>query len=72
MPAEQLTGLAVPMLFLHGTGDEVNPAYISLDLAEAAHASVQFVEGAPHGMARYLEPETYYKALIGFFDEAVR
>ena len=72
MSAEQLAGVDVPMLFLHGTGDEVNPAYISLDLAEAAHAAVQFVEGAPHGMARYLDPDAYYKALIGFFDRAVR
>lgn len=70
---ERMAGAAVPLLLIHGTGDTQVLAWQSEALAEAAgeNAQLLLVEGAEHGMARYLEPDTYYDALLGFFEEAL-
>lgn len=71
--AERIAGADVPLLLIHGTGDTQVLAWQSEELAEAAgeNAQMLLVEGAEHGMARYLEPDTYYDALLGFFEEAL-
>lgn len=63
----------VPMLLIHGTGDSDVLAWESEDLAAAAgkQAHLLLVEGAEHGMARFLEPETYSDALLSFFAAAL-
>lgn len=73
VPADRLQTIDVPLLLLHGTGDDVSPAYVSEDIAAAVgeNARVRFIEGAGHGMARYVEPQTYYAELIGFLSEAL-
>lgn len=71
---EALAQAQVPMLLVHGTLDDQTPAYLSEDIAALAGGTSQvlFVEGASHGMARYIDPQEYYERLIGFFDEAIR
>lgn len=71
--AERIDGADVPLLLIHGTGDTQVLAWQSEALAEAAgeNAHLLLVEGAEHGMARYLEPDTYYDALLGFFEETL-
>ena len=46
----------------------------SEDIAAAAGDNVRllYVEGAGHGMARYVDETAYYEALLGFYDEAVQ
>ena len=46
----------------------------SEDIAAAAGDNVRllYVEGAGHGMARYIDETAYYEALLGFYDEAVQ
>lgn len=63
----------VPMLLIHGTGDSDVLAWESEDLAAAAgeRGRLLLVEGAGHGMARFLEPETYADALLSFFADAL-
>ena len=34
-----------------------------------SRAEVCLIEGATHGMARYVDPEQYYDALLTFFRE---
>ena len=71
--AEKIAGADVPLLLIHGTGDTQVLAWQSEDIASAAgeNARLLLVEGAEHGMARYLEPDAYYDALIGFFEDAL-
>lgn len=63
----------VPILLIHGTGDQVVPAWNSEDIVSACpgNASLLFIEGAGHGQSRFLDEETYYAALLGFFDRAI-
>lgn len=61
----------VPTLLFAGTLDEQSPAYLAQDIADAmsGRARVCLIEGATHGMARYVQPEQYYDALLAFFHE---
>lgn len=75
MPEEMpgsIGAAAIPLLLLHGTGDQDVPAWHSEDIVLAAgkNAQLYYVEGAAHGMARYVDPQGYYDTLIGFFDRA--
>ena len=71
--ADRIDGADVPLLLIHGTGDTQVLAWQSEDIAQAAgeNAQLLLVEGAEHGMARYLEPDVYYDALLGFFAHAL-
>lgn len=69
---EPLAACELPLLLIHGTGDSEVPAWHSEDLVEAGkNAQLLFAEGAAHGMARYAQAETYYAALLRFFDKAI-
>lgn len=63
-----------PLLLIHGTGDQTVPAWHSEDIALAAgeNAQLLFIEGAGHGLSRYVQEKTYYDALLSFFEEALR
>lgn len=67
-------GFRLPLLLIHGTGDADIPAWHSEDIAVEAGDGAQLllVEGAGHGMARYVDQEKYYDALLGFFDGALQ
>ena len=62
-----------PLLLLAGTLDEQSPAYLAEDIALAAggRARVELIEGASHGMARYMDAQRYYAALLAFLKEEV-
>ena len=68
---ERFAGGGVPTLLFAGTLDEQSPAYVAQDIAAAmgSRAEVCLIEGATHGMARYVDPEQYYDALLAFFRE---
>jgi len=70
---EAVRSCSIPLLLIHGTGDEDVPAWHSEDIADAAgeEAEVFFVEGALHGEARFAEPKAYYDKLLSFFLDAV-
>ncbi len=66
-------GVYTPLLLLCGTFDEEAPAWEGEDIAaRAEEARVLLVEGARHGMARYVEPDAYYGALTSFYEDALR
>lgn len=71
--ADRIAGADVPLLLIHGTGDAQVLAWQSEDIVQAAgeNAQLLLVEGAGHGMARYLEPDAYYDALLSFFENAL-
>jgi len=64
----------VPLLLIHGTGDEIVPAWHSEDIAAAAgeRAQLLFVEGAGHGLSRYVDPEAVYDTMLRFFQDALQ
>ena len=63
----------LPLLLIHGTFDSEVPAWQAEDVAHAAKdAQLLPVEGAAHGMARYVEPDAYCGALIGFLNRHLR
>lgn len=63
----------VPLLIIHGTGDQLVPAWNGEDIATAAGDGAQLllIEGAGHGMSRHLNPQTYYNTLFEFFQTAI-
>lgn len=67
----RLAGGGVPTLLFAGTLDEQSPAYVAQDIAAAmgSRAQVCLIEGATHGMARYVDPEQYYDTLLAFLRE---
>jgi fermentation-respiration switch protein FrsA (DUF1100 family) len=64
---------AVPVLFIHGTGDAVVPYHHSVELYEKAHEPKAFwtVEGGRHADAFVRPNEPYRKALVAFLTSAV-
>ena len=70
---DMLRKVDMPLLLLHGTGDQDVPAWHSEDLAAAAgeKASLFFAEGALHGMARHAQPQAYYDVLLDFYEAAL-
>lgn len=71
VPLSRLKGDGKPLLLLAGTLDEQSPAYLAEDIAQAAggRARVELIEGASHGMARYMDAQRYYAALLAFLKE---
>lgn len=69
----KIAGAGIPLLLIHGTGDAQVLAYQSEDIVRAAgeNARLLLMEGAGHGMARFLEMNTYYDALLSFFEQAL-
>ncbi len=63
----------VPLLLIHGTGDQTVPAWHSEDIALAAgeNAKLLYIEGAGHGLSRFVDEQGYYENLLGFFEEAL-
>lgn len=63
----------LPLLLISGTLDgETSPVHSERAADAAANARLLLVEGAAHGMARYIDPDGYYGALFSLFDGAVR
>lgn len=62
-----------PIMFIHGTGDQLTPAWHSEDLAQATgeNAHLMLIEGASHVMARFADPQLYYDTLFSFLSEAL-
>lgn len=71
--SDQISRARTPLLLIHGTGDQIVPAWHSEDIAFAAgeNAQLLFIEGAGHGLSRYVQEKTYYDALLGFFDKSL-
>jgi dipeptidyl aminopeptidase/acylaminoacyl peptidase len=61
-----------PLLLIHGTADPAIPWQQSQELYDAAKEpkSLWLVEGAGHGDARKLQPETYLSVLLAFYKKA--
>ena len=72
-PKASVKSCRIPLLLISGTFDSEVPAWHSEDIASAApDARLLLVEGASHGMARYVEPDTYFGAMIGLFDACAK
>lgn len=63
----------LPVLMIHGTGDDYVPCEMSYENAKAGGDRVRLltVEGAGHGMSYLTDPETVKGALAAFLDEHV-
>ena len=70
----RIASARIPLLLIHGTGDQDVPAWQSEDIALAAgeHAQLLYVEGAGHGLSRYVDPEMYYDSLLLFYESALK
>lgn len=70
---QRIQDYPLPLLVIHGTGDKEVPAWHGEDVAHAAgeNAQLYFVEGAAHGMARFLEPQEYQRTLLAFYAHEV-
>ena len=59
----------IPVLFIHGTGDEFVPVHMSIKNYQACAAPrrICLVDGATHAMSWYFDQDKYRAALEGFF-----
>lgn len=71
--SERIGQVKTPVLLIHGTGDQQVHAWQSEDIALAAgeNAQVLLIEGAGHGLSRFVEPQRYYDTLLTFFSQAL-
>ncbi len=60
-----------PILFVHGTSDSFVPVDMTKENYEACASEKQLltVDGADHGLSFYVDPETYKKTVIEFFEK---
>lgn len=70
-PIEQVAKSDLPILFIHGTDDEVVPFFMLDELykAKQGEKEILVVEGAKHTEAVTQEPEIYYQTVFDFFDK---
>lgn len=68
---EAISKSNVPILFIHGTGDNFIPYQMTVEMYQGYQGpkDLLLVEGADHGLSFIVDPEAYKKALLGLFDK---
>ncbi len=68
---DSLKRAKVPVLFIHGSDDKLVPVSMTYENYKACSKEKRLliVPGAGHGMSCYVEPESYEKAVRGFWEE---
>ncbi|MCR4781080.1 MAG: alpha/beta hydrolase [Ruminiclostridium sp.] len=66
---EQVKKSSLPILFIHGKNDTFVLPYMAEKLY-AAHPDGELImtDGAEHGQAMYIEPESYFDSVFGFIE----
>ncbi len=73
-PEDAMKKCSLPVIFLHGDGDEFVPFDMSVESYNACaseHKRLVNIEGAGHGLAFPAAQERYIKEVGDFFDEAL-
>ena len=73
-PEEAMKKCSLPVIFLHGDGDDFVPFEMSVESYEACaskHKKLVNIEGAGHGLAFPASQERYIKEVGDFFNEAL-
>lgn len=74
-PIDSVRALTIPLLFIHGTADDLVPYEDSVDLHRAAAASADkalwLVPGAGHTTAYDTQPDAYLRRVLAFLDRAL-
>lgn len=60
--------IEIPVLFIHGSEDELIPAEMSREMYEAAvgEKELLIMEGAGHAQSQDKDPELYYETIFFF------
>lgn len=71
---EQVKKSKTPMLFTHGGNDTYVPTEMIYELYEAANVEkdMLIIDGAAHGAAPDVDPDTYYEKVFGFLDKFIK
>lgn len=71
---EQVKKSKTPILFTHGGNDTYVPTEMVYELYEAANVEkdILVIDGAKHGAAPDVEPETYYEKVFSFLDRFIK
>lgn len=71
---EQVKKSKTPMLFTHGGNDTYVPTKMIYELYEAANVEkdMLIIDGAGHGAAPDVDPETYYEKVFSFLDKYIK
>ena len=71
---EQVKKSKTPMLFTHGDNDTYVPTKMVYELYEAANVEkdMLIIDGASHGAAPDVDPETYYEKVFSFLDKYIK
>lgn len=70
---EQVKKSKTPILFTHGSNDGYVPTEMVYELYDAAtcEKDILVIEGADHGVAPDVDPETYYTKVFNFLDKYI-
>ena len=68
---EQIKKTAIPVLFIHGSDDSFVHTEMIYALYDACPTKkeIYIAEGASHGKALYIDPETYFERVFSFLTE---
>ena len=71
---EQVKKSKTPMLFTHGGNDTYVPTKMVYELYEVANVEkdMLIIDGAAHGAAPDVDPETYYEKVFSFLDKYIK
>lgn len=63
-----------PILFIHGSKDNIVPTYMVYELYNAASCSkeIEIIKGAGHGVSAYTDSENYWKRVFSFAERHER
>ena len=67
-PIKNMDKIEIPVLFIHGSEDELIPAEMSREMYEAAvgEKELLIMEGAGHAQSQDKDPELYYETIFFF------
>ena len=73
-PIASVRTLTLPLLFIHGTADDLVPYQDSVDLhgaAASADKTLWLVPGAGHTTAYTAQPDAYLRRVLNFLDRTL-
>lgn len=70
----QLKTATLPILFIHGGGDDYVPTYMGKELYESYQGEKELliIDGAGHGQSADVNPDLYYDTVFTFLDRYIK
>ena len=72
-PIKHIDKIQIPVLFIHGSEDELIPAEMSREMYEAAvgEKELLIMDGAGHAQSQDKDPKLYYGTIFSFIEKYI-